>query len=121
MPVFRRGGGGKIMVFSWLTRVLRRASALLTSIPLCKSLRPLSFESSTGFFGTGGAAFCVTPDVDDAVDATLEALDLSSRLSLVLPPLRLSSNEILVSGSSGGGSMRIGPVAGGFSASGRYR
>ncbi len=109
------------MVFSLLTRVLRRASALLTSIPLCKSLRPLSFESSTGFFGTGGAAFCVTPDVDDAVDATLEALDLSSRLSLVLPPLRLSSNEILVSGSSGGGSMRIGPVAGGFSASGRYR
>lgn len=95
---------------------------MLASITLCESLRPLDFESSKGFWGTGGAGFLATPNVDDADDATLDALDLSSRLSLVvLPPLRLLSNETLVSGSNGGGSMRVGPVAGGFGAFGRFR
>lgn len=105
------------MVFSWLARVLRRAGAVLASIPLCRSLRPLGFDSSTGFLGIGGACFRITPDVDNAVDATLEALDLSSEFSLVvLPSLRLLSNGILVSRSNGGGSLGIGPVAGRFGA-----
>ncbi len=94
---------------------------MLTPTPLCESFWLLGFESSTGFLGTGGAGFRIIPDADDDVDATLEALDISARSSvIVLSPLRLLSNERLAYGSNGGGSMR-GPVDTGCGVICRFR
>ena len=91
--------------------MLRRGGAALASMPLFESLRSLGFESSMGFLGTGGAGFRVTTDVEDAADATLEALDFfPEAIVVVLPESRLLSNVILASGSIGGESMCVDPV-----------
>ena len=100
------------MVLSWIATVLRRAGADFASILLLEISRPLGFERSTGFLGTGGAGFRITLDVEEAIldnpDCCLE------EIADVLPPLWLLSNGTLASGSKGGGSMRIGPFDAGF-------
>ena len=96
------------MVFSWLARVFRRAGALLTLTLLLESLGPHDFESSIGFLGTGGAGFRITSDDEDATDSLLGALDSCPRIVVVVPPpVRLLSEGILGSRSTGGGSMRV--------------
>ena len=84
---------------------------MLVSMLPFDSLRSLGSESSMGFLGTGGAGFRAIPELDEAIDALLEALGFCPRSLAVPPTLRLLSNEILACGLNGRGSMRVGPVS----------